>query len=852
MKRKTLLSHLATGVILGTTIAQAQIALPVVSKVTADKTKPGFLWRIFANSANKDNTNAKSELALTGQLKGSDGTALPNLADNTIQGAAIAAAKIPSSPTAPLEFAIESVINLDKVEGSASGNFTPDLQMPGIPATDGSSEGFAVEIITYLDLPAGVITLGVNSDDGFRTTAGNLSDAFQSVRLGEYDGGRGTSDTTYSFTVTEAGVYPFRTTYEQGGGGAAVEWFSVKADGTKVLLNDTANGGIKAYRAAVAAPTPIHIVSVSPDPAPRQMNKVSSSVSLVLADGDAEAIDDAAVSFKIDGNTVTNKVRTGTTLTLTYTPAGIQFPSESHSAELVIKGKSGTTRTEKWAFRNLKNVILPTPVATENFDSTAEGKQPAGWVATNFTVDCTDGEDINDQKSATYKNWVVISTNTIPSVDDYFITDVNPNETVNGKKLTIEMLASQNVLYAESDSRCNGSRQNVIDGSETAFGQTQFIVSKPFDLTLVKNPVLSFTSGYVQNQDSYGGVEYSVDGGKTFLPIVYFLDSPDIVVKADGTTDGVMTLTNIQSDSSLWTDKGVLKGKAYGDAAAAPIVEGIGDYIVPRINDDGIEGKRIEIFRLPAAANKADVRLRLSATGSDSWYFFVDNIAFYDIAPPAAPSLATVLSTNDLIRPTSYNTPGAEKWPNVLDKNSATKYLNFDKLNTGFTVIPAAGNTLVTGLALTSANDAPERDPSSYLLEGSNDGVKFTVISSNAAPAFTARFQRKEVAFANTTAYGMYRVTFPTVVNASTANSMQIADVELLGTATSGNLNLKFAPVPITTSVDATGKVKITYFGTLQQADVVSGPYTDVASPTYPAITVTPANGKAKFYRTKL
>ena len=48
---------------------------------------------------------------------------------------------------------------------------------------------------------------------------------------------------------------------------------------------------------------------------------------------------------------------------------------------------------------------------------------------------------------------------------------------------------------------------------------------------------------------------------------------------------------------------------------------------------------------------------------------------------------------------------------NVID-NQPTKYLNFDKLNTGFTVTPTVGGTLVTGLSLTSANDAPERDPS--------------------------------------------------------------------------------------------------------------------------------------------
>jgi hypothetical protein len=42
----------------------------------------------------------------------------------------------------------------------------------------------------------------------------------------------------------------------QGGGGANVEWFTVLADGTKVLLNDTATGALKTWRARTFVPTP--------------------------------------------------------------------------------------------------------------------------------------------------------------------------------------------------------------------------------------------------------------------------------------------------------------------------------------------------------------------------------------------------------------------------------------------------------------------------------------------------------------------------------------------------------------------------------------------------------------------
>src|SRR5258705_6580685 len=96
----------------------------------------------------------------------------------------------------------------------------------------------------------------------------------------------------------------------------------------------------------------------------------------------------------------------------------------------------------------------------------------------------------------------------------------------------------------------------------------------------------------------------------------------------------------------------------------------------------------------------------------------------FAFAGPLHAQLSDVTQPGDPIVPTSNNSPGSEGVANAID-NQPTKYLNFDILNTGFTVTPNAGASLVTGLTLTSANDAPERDPSSYLLQGSLDGTNF-------------------------------------------------------------------------------------------------------------------------------
>ncbi len=225
------------------TLTKAQQAL------TVDKTKPGFLWRMFQNEAVQNTTVASTEQALAGQLKGTDGVLLPNLADP----AAVGVAAGPGTKVGNLiQFEIPTVINVSQNGTDNAGNWTTDDVMPGIPGTSGGIDGIDVEIIAYVDLPAGVITMGVNSDDGFRSQAAYINNPADGLFLGEFNGGRGAADTLFTFVVQDAGIYPIRTIYQEGGGGANIEILSVKADGTKVLLNDTAKGGYATYRIGTA------------------------------------------------------------------------------------------------------------------------------------------------------------------------------------------------------------------------------------------------------------------------------------------------------------------------------------------------------------------------------------------------------------------------------------------------------------------------------------------------------------------------------------------------------------------------------------------------------------------------
>jgi len=76
--------------------------------------------------------------------------------------------------------------------------------------------------------------------------------------LGQADVGKGSSDVNFTVVVPQAGVYPLRVVYYEGGGGANVEW-STRPDGvTQALINDdtsTTGAALKAYYGVTVNPS---------------------------------------------------------------------------------------------------------------------------------------------------------------------------------------------------------------------------------------------------------------------------------------------------------------------------------------------------------------------------------------------------------------------------------------------------------------------------------------------------------------------------------------------------------------------------------------------------------------------
>ena len=147
--------------------------------------------------------------------------------------------------------------------------------------------------------------------------------------------------------------------------------------------------------------------------------------------------------------------------------------------------------------------------------------------------------------------------------------------------------------------------------------------------------------------------------------------------------------------------------------------------------------------------------------------------------------------------------PAGEAVTFLLDGKMNTKYLNFGTggggavssltkgVGTGFFITPTLGSSIATGFKLSTANDAPERDPLSIILEGSNATGADLKLGANWATIFTGdtgltsiltrQAAGPQIDFTNTTAYSSYRL----IVNSQrgSANSVQFSEFALYGTA---------------------------------------------------------------------
>ena len=467
---------------------------------------------------------------------------------------------------------------------------------------------------------------------------------------------------------------------------------------SSIQIRDTAlnAGQMAALGAATAAKIPAVIPSIpsyleAQSPAPNQGNVTPlPPISATLNPG-STTIDSGSISLSLDGTPLATTVNyTGSNYVLSASTPSLLLPYSTHTAGVVFSDSVAGAQSKTWTFTvcNFQNVNLPAPVYLETFDELAEGGIPDGWTATNNTDTGTIGLALDDTQSDSYKNWVAINTAHYASVygdTDNYVSPGFPRVSGNRREMIppivengvlLTNLASGNLLVAESDQRSDS--------------QVQVIFTKDYNFAGITNVYASFHHMNEQNQDNVCSVEYSVDQGVTWQPLLYLLD--------DGTTDSDGSdivyypgTKNIDVFSTFQTARrDQAHGEAYGDFIGAVVSTNLIPFIRPCRNDDPVQQKRIELFRLPLADNQTNVRLRFMQAGTGSWFFDIDNLGFYSIPQPVVLQQPSPV-TADYNGPASFSVQAGG--------NSLTYQWQLNGTN-----IVGATNTTYT-IANTSTND---------------------------------------------------------------------------------------------------------------------------------------------------
>jgi gliding motility-associated-like protein len=150
-----------------------------------------------------------------------------------------------------------------------------------------------------------------------------------------------------------------------------------------------------------------------------------------------------------------------------------------------------------------------------------------------------------------------------------------------------------------------------------------------------------------------------------------------------------------------------------------------------------------------------------------------------------------------------------------IDNNYVTKWLIFNGEAPGSlsAVYKPTGSYVVTGYTLTTANDAPGRDPRNWQFFGSNDSTNWVTLDTrtNQLGQTADRFKTFSFALANagTVAYKFYRILFTANNGANDGVRFQIGEWEIMGL----DANSPTLPSGLTVSATTTTSVSLQWQG---------------------------------------
>jgi hypothetical protein len=249
--------------------------------------------------------------------------------------------------------------------GPPTGFGYPDAPIPGIPGVGpaaSNTDNIVMESYSYVELQGGrLYTMVVNSDDGFRVSAGpDIRSVLSTNWLGQFSGGKGSSDVQFDVIPLESGVYRMRLLWWEGGGGANLEFFHLMPDGRKVMFNDPYEPqAAKSYQPS-ATPQPFAPALVSVAPWPGQTASATASIQLIFRNGTTATVAGNNVQVRLNGELLPATVATtGDRVRVTARPAEGALPPGQNNVVINWTDSTGTAREDSYTFSVTPYETLP-------------------------------------------------------------------------------------------------------------------------------------------------------------------------------------------------------------------------------------------------------------------------------------------------------------------------------------------------------------------------------------------------------------------------------------------------------------------------------------------------------------
>jgi len=344
------------------------VALPLAA---ADTSKPGLRVRAFQTLYNNPNQMWWTEQQLIGH-QGPSTLGTPTVASETVNGESLMVWDGPMD--------IYNGIGLGVQHGfffGSPGNDN-DLTMFGLGTQSlypqnnrfDTYNNSALEMFGYIYFPtSGIYNMVMGSDDGFQLSASrNPADRMGQVlwflngnRVPTLTSAPGFNDVR-PVAVDQPGLYPVRLLWENGGGGAALEWYTVPpiitpaipgTGGNSFLVNDTntPSSSVLLYRDILPGNDVGPYVS-SADPVRGDVDVTFySPIKVVLADGTgSKTVNEGSVAMTVDSAPLTaSVVRSGSKVNISQTSTP-NWAGGNHNIALTFADNLGTNYTYAWTF----------------------------------------------------------------------------------------------------------------------------------------------------------------------------------------------------------------------------------------------------------------------------------------------------------------------------------------------------------------------------------------------------------------------------------------------------------------------------------------------------------------------